>query len=275
MYGLPTNRCRRRSFTTLTMLFNRALVSSLLFAFAVLAGRPNRKAGTLNRVEESINGQYVNTTNWAGAALLKTPGTFSLVEGTFIVPGISGQNGTGASIWVGIDGATCTSAILQTGISIFPRQPPYYIAWYEWYPALAVPFNSSDISFNEGDKVRLTVAANSTTSGVAIIENLTNGQYVLQAIPAVNNSELCLQDAEWIVEDFGIEENNGQVELVPFAYFTPITFTDNIAASQDGEIYGLVDGAVTVDLISAQNKTILAAASIHNDSDSVTIVRTW
>ena len=78
-----------------------------------------------------------------------------------------------------------------------------------------------------------------------------------------------------MVEDFGIEENNGQVELVPFAYFTPITFTDNIAASQDGEIYGLVDGAVTVDLISAQNKTILAAASIHNDSDSVTIVRTW
>ena len=55
------------------MLFNRALVSSLLFGSAVFAGRPNRKAGTLDRVEESIDGQYVNSTNWAGAALLKTP----------------------------------------------------------------------------------------------------------------------------------------------------------------------------------------------------------
>ena len=97
---------------------------------------------------------------------------------------------------------------------------------------------------------------------------------MLQAIPAANNSELCLQDAEWIVEDFGILEENGQVGQVPFAYFTPVTFTDNIALTQDGEIYGL-DGAVTTEIISAQNKMMLAAASINNDSDSVTIVRTW
>ena len=37
------------------------------------------------------------------------------MTGTFTVPTPSGPNGA-ASAWVGIDGDTCTNAILQTGV---------------------------------------------------------------------------------------------------------------------------------------------------------------
>jgi hypothetical protein len=44
-------------------------------------------------------------------------GTFTSVTGTFTVPTPSGSTGSAAAAWVGIDGDSCTSAILQTGIS--------------------------------------------------------------------------------------------------------------------------------------------------------------
>lgn len=43
-------------------------------------------------------------------------GTFTYVTGTFKVPKVQGDGY--ASAWVGIDGLTCTTAILQTGITI-------------------------------------------------------------------------------------------------------------------------------------------------------------
>ena len=60
------------------MLFNSALISSFLFASAVLAARPreNYRAGLLSHVEESTDHtnasdgiQYSN--NWSGAAWLE------------------------------------------------------------------------------------------------------------------------------------------------------------------------------------------------------------
>lgn len=42
-------------------------------------------------------------------------GTFTAVTGTFTVPTPTGSDGS-SSAWVGIDGDTCGSAILQTGV---------------------------------------------------------------------------------------------------------------------------------------------------------------
>ena len=131
-----------------------------------------------------------------------------------------------------------------------------------------MPFDG--ISFKEGDKVKLTVTAYSKTSGHAKIENLTTRQSAEQKVTAPAGSELCMQEAEWIVEDFGIIEN-GKTKPVPFAYFTPITFEDAYAKKKDGKTYGL-KGASTIDLV-ARNNTILADAKINGKT--VTVVRTW
>lgn len=45
--------------------------------------------------------------------------SFTFVTGTFIVPGLNasaGASGGPLSVWVGIDGYTCDTAILQTGV---------------------------------------------------------------------------------------------------------------------------------------------------------------
>jgi hypothetical protein len=44
-------------------------------------------------------------------------GTFTYVTGTFKAPIAKGPDGF-AAIWVGIDGFTCDTALLQTGISL-------------------------------------------------------------------------------------------------------------------------------------------------------------
>ncbi|KAG6804853.1 hypothetical protein H0H92_001992, partial [Tricholoma furcatifolium] len=60
--------------------------------------------------------QIEYSSNWAGAVWDSYPsGTFKSVTGTFTAPDPSGSPGA-AAIWVGIDGDTCESAILQTGI---------------------------------------------------------------------------------------------------------------------------------------------------------------
>jgi hypothetical protein len=133
------------------MLFNVALFSSLLLVPAVLAvpsalgariarRAEVRQAQVNNHIEQpAASGAVYNTeysTNWAGAVLVKgnvrsilgysvisvelvfiQQRTFTFVTGTFTVPTPSGSTGAATAAWVGIDGDSCPSAILQTGIS--------------------------------------------------------------------------------------------------------------------------------------------------------------
>jgi hypothetical protein len=106
------------------------------------------------------------SSNWAGAILIGTG--YKSVTGTFTVPKPS-TSGSG-SAWVGIDGDTCDTAILQTGVDWTKSGSSYsYDAWYEWYPDYAYDF--SDITIAAGDEIKTTVTATSTTGGTAVIEN--------------------------------------------------------------------------------------------------------
>jgi len=198
--------------------------------------------------------QETFTTNWAGAVWSEGQGTFTSVTGTFTVPTASGSGSSSASAWVGIDGASCGNAILQTGVDF--NADGTYDAWYEWYPAGAVDFQNFPI--NSGDIITVTVTATSTTSGTAVIENTTQNQQVTQDL--TSSSALCEQDAEWIVEDF--EENGG---LVPFADFGTVTFSQASATSSSGSVSP--SGATVYDI--QQNGQQLTQTTI--DGSDVTI----
>ena len=71
---------------------------------------------------------------------------------------------------------------------------------------------------------------------------------------------LCLQDAEWIVEDF--EEGSS---LVPFANFGTVTFTGASAKTASGSVGP--SGANTID-IEQSNKVL---TSVSTSSSSVTV----
>jgi hypothetical protein len=160
---------------------------------------------------------------------------------------------------VGIDGDTCTSAILQTGVDFCIQNGVVsYDAWYEWYPDYAYDFTG--ITISAGDLIKVSVDATSTITGTAILENLSTGQSEKHTFTSGVQGDLCEYNAEWIVEDF--EENNG---LVPFANFSTVTFS-NAQATDGGSVVG-PSGATLIDI--EQNGVVLTQSS--NTDDSVTI----
>ncbi|KAI4144834.1 MAG: hypothetical protein LQ340_006518 [Diploschistes diacapsis] len=195
------------------------------------------------------------STNWSGVVIQSPPsGTkFTAVSATFTVPkptSTGGSSEQAASAWVGIDGDTCGSAILQTGVDFNVQGSSVsYDSWYEWYPDYAYDF--SGISFSVGDQVALSVVASSTTSGTATIKNLSTGQTVSKQI--TSSSALCQENAEWIVEDF--EEGGG---LVPFADFNQVTFSNAVAHTSNG---GTVDAGTGTQIDIVQNGRQLTQVS--------------
>ncbi len=130
------------------------------------------------------------------------------------------------------------------------------LAWYEWYPAFAHNFN---LAINSGDVIKLTVTASSTTSGTAVIENLTSGQQVSKTLSSTH--ALCEQNAEWIVEDY---EQGGS--LVPFCDFGTVAFTNAYATTTSGS-HITPNGATIIDI--EQNNKVLT--SVSENSNGVTI----
>ena len=179
--------------------------------------------------------------NWAGA--VQVGSGFKKVVGTVTVPQASGGSGAAASAWVGIDGDTCGRAILQTGIDFYGDGR--FDAWYELIPDGSFAFQ--DFGMSVGDQIRMTVEAHTSTSGVATLENLTTGQTISHDFTNPP-SELCEENAEWIVEDFIMNGN-----LIPFANFGSVTFTEASAEGSSGTVTPA--GAQIFDII-ANNKVI-------------------
>jgi hypothetical protein len=198
------------------------------------------------------NVQY--STNWAGLVLIGN--SYTSVTGTIVVPtpkqpsGGNTRTQYAASAWVGIDGDTCDSAILQTGVDFYIQGGQVsFDGWYEWYPDYSYNFDTFRVS--AGDTIRMTVTATSTAAGNAMLENMSTGQSVSQSFTRESNV-LCETNAEWIVEDFS--DGNS---LVPLADFTTVTFTDATAVSGGSTVD--TSGATIMDI--RQNGQVLTSCS--------------
>lgn len=200
------------------------------------------------------NETFPTSENWAGAVLVGSG--YTSVTGTFTVPTPS-TTGSG-SAWVGIDGYTCGTAILQTGIDWTKSGSSItYDAWYEWYPDYAYDF--SGFSLEAGDSITATVTATSKTGGTAKLTNHRSGASVTHTFSnEASEGSLCETNAEWIVEDF--EENGG---LVTFADFGTVTFT-SCSAVDSGTTVGTT--GATIFNIEQKNK-VLTSCSVPSSSE--------
>jgi hypothetical protein len=204
---------------------------------------------------EASNDTFVEySSNWAGAILIGSG--YTSVTGTFTVPTPS-TSGSGAA-WVGIDGDTCQTAILQTGIDWTKSGDSItYDAWYEWYPDYSYDF--SGITLAAGNTVKVTVTASSLTGGTAVVENVSTGKTVTHTFSNEGSEgDLCEENAEWIVEDY--EEGSS---LVSFADFGTVTFT-GASAIENGETVGTT-GATIIDI--EQNSKVLTSCSVPSSSE--------
>ncbi|KAH8701604.1 peptidase A4 family-domain-containing protein [Talaromyces proteolyticus] len=258
------------SVASLLLLAGSSAIASPLAARVARrngVSRPNMRVGSkanqINDAEQS--------TNWAGAVLVSSG--FTEVSASFTVPDpqipSGGDDSTQycATAWVGIDGDTCSTAILQTGVDFCIQGGDVsYDAWYEWIPADSVDF--SGISFSAGDSVSVSVVATSTTTGTATITNNSNGQSVTHTFTSSETtSTLCETNAEWIVEDFTLISSSGQESLAPFANFGTVTFTDSYAVQNGNQVDA--SGANTITLVDNNGNT-LASPSVDGSTVTVT-----
>lgn len=232
-----------------------ALPGSLEARQARRAARRNvvghdRKSSGFNQKDISYP-QY--SSNWAGAVQIGSG--FTHVEGTITVPQVSGDPNSAASAWVGIDGDTCNTAILQTGVSFYGDGT--FDAWYEWIPDYSHSF--TNFNFGVGDQIKMSVTASSKKAGVATLENLSTGQTVSHTFTSTSTqSSLCETNAEWIVEDF---ESGGQ--LVPFADFGSVKFTNASAKGSSGTVTPA--GATIIDIRDQSGNVLTDCGTSGND----------
>ncbi|KAF7370152.1 Aspergillopepsin [Mycena sanguinolenta] len=261
-------------------MFASTFLSYLLFATAALAAprhglnaRIARRAGArfsgprlpvdgVNTLEHGNVSNVDYSSNWAGTFVVPTPKA----------PSGGGSGTYSASAWVGIDGDTCGSAILQTGIDLtISGGSVSFDAWYEYFPDVAHDFSNFEISAGEwnscrelrlltksiksGNTITLTATATSATAGTVTIKNT-----VTKAL--TSTAKLCGENAEWIVEDY--EEGSS---LVPFANFGKVVFTKAQATTSSGTKVG-PSGAAILDI--RQNNKVLTSVT-GATSNSVTI----
>ncbi|KAG0158340.1 hypothetical protein PDIDSM_5853 [Penicillium digitatum] len=209
--------------------------------------------------------QETYSSNWAGAVLIGAG--YTSVSGEMVVPIPRLPNDANpytnycASAWVGIDGDTCSRAILQTGIDFcIQGGSTSYSAWYEWYPDFSHDF--SNIQISAGNVIRMIVNATSKSSGSATIENLSTGASITHAFRKGLGGDLCEFNAEWIVEDFSV--NNA---LAPFANFGNVVFS-NAVASRNGNTYG-PSGAIIMDIYQDR---IFTSSSVTENTVTVSYI---
>ncbi|GFF38188.1 aspergillopepsin-2 [Aspergillus udagawae] len=205
------------------------------------------------------------STNWAGAVISNsTPSaTFSYVSATITIPTATATGDMSyqaASAWVGIDGATYTTAILQTGVDFYILNGKAYAdPWYEWYPNFAMYYD--ELLVNPGDVIVAAVNVTASNRGVCVIENLTTGESATKSVSAPKSTATIKGlNAEWIVEDF---QSNGAA--VPFVGFDAVEFTGCVAEAAGVE-FGVVNATV-YDLV--QDDTLLATARVMGDEEIV------
>ncbi|KAJ5178671.1 Concanavalin A-like lectin/glucanases superfamily [Penicillium coprophilum] len=223
---------------------------------------------TLGTSEELYLNQTIQETyssNWAGAVLIGTG--YTSVSGEITVPfpqlprGANSYTNYCASAWVGIDGDTCNTAILQTGIDFcIQGETTSYSAWYEWYPDYAHDF--SNIQISAGDVIKSTVDATSRSSGSVTLENLSTGVSATHIFPHGIGGNLCEFNAEWIVEDFSV--NNA---MAPFANFGTVVFS-NAVASRGRTTYG-PSNATIMDIYQDR---ILTSSSVTGNTVTVSYI---
>lgn len=225
---------------------------------------PPFKPGTTEAINLKKTSEVEYSSNWAGAVLIGTGYTAVTAEFTVPTPKVPSGGSSSeqycASAWVGIDGDTCSTAILQTGVDFCVQGSSVtYDAWYEWYPDYAYDF--SGISISAGNVIKVTVDATSKTAGTATIENVSTGKSVTHTFTGGVDGDLCEYNAEWIVEDF--EENSS---LVPFANFGTVTFSS--ASATDGSKRVGPSGATLMDIKSDSGEVL---TSVSTTSNSVTV----
>jgi len=183
--------------------------------------------------------------NWAGATISPPSGeTFKSVTAIMTLPPLAQPDeavGPGDEyflyVWVGIDGDGDCNALWQTGLA--GQIEDGVTSWWGWVCFIYgsdIVFNTYIFNASTGDTVNMTVEALSSSEGIFWLENLSTGETESYDVAG---GDLCMQSAEWIVEDPYASDSDGNIDyFLVWPDFGTMTFDNAIAYTDEGTAVG-------------------------------------
>ncbi|KAJ7131184.1 peptidase G1 [Mycena epipterygia] len=250
------------------MLILALLLQALVAVGSLAAPSPDRREPTrITRREEFIKrstspGAF-HSSNWAGAVISDPTAQWTLVSGEFVIPTIVAPVGLRTayiSVWVGIDGYTCNTATLKTGVDIeIKNGVASYFAWREYNPS-NYSVSTDGVPFSAGDAIQLTVEVfpNSflQTQVFDFTQRLSTGHPF--PFPVAPQPVLCQSDAIW-----GIETWQTGDRRAPFS----VQFTGALASR--GDLLNVGPGSATV-INAVENGVALSSCSTSSTTVTCT-----
>ncbi|KAJ7242707.1 peptidase G1 [Mycena rebaudengoi] len=233
-------------------------VQLLVAAGALAAPSPTRDKGGRSHIErrdEFIRSSPFHTSNWAGAVITEPAGTWDVIASKFVIPTISptvGLRDANISVWIGIDGYTCTSAAFKARVGIeVTNGVASYFAWESCLPGqFKLEPDPEFLNISAGDTMNFVAIVDSELGpnfGPSVnIENETVDHIVGETFRA--GPPLCQTDAIWGIEGWQV----GDVRA--FA----VEFTNAKATRVDGTVVGPGNAII---INTEENGTVLSSCS--------------
>ncbi len=174
-----------------------------LFGRSLLQIEPTFKGLEHKRHKSPLMGG-ISSLNWSGALMLPPAGSaFSQIIGQWKVPTFNQDVLYGNCLsWIGIDGSGSTD-VLQAGVACEANSEKGTVQlnvypWWQWYPEVPIPITNLPVS--SGDSVFVFIMVTSSTSGVIMFSNYSQGTITSFLVTAPPGTSLAGNSAEWIVE---------------------------------------------------------------------------
>jgi hypothetical protein len=161
----------------------------------------------------TIKAGALTSANWSGQALANgntafSSSSFGQILAQWVVSGVQQPVGTCSgtdvsSTWVGIDGLTASTDVLQAGTEGDAAcsngiTTENYYPWFEWYPGYE--YEITNFPILRGTSIYVIVEAISATTANATYINLQTNQYTVVGFKAPAGVLLRGNSAEWIIE---------------------------------------------------------------------------
>ncbi|SPQ26684.1 248a7ba7-3a8b-47c4-a326-e4e733eb4534 [Thermothielavioides terrestris] len=174
---------------------------------SVSQSTPARRAGRKSRRSNPI----ATSANWCGSVNSAPSGNqIKTIHASFQHPSCSQRSGMSLypqaeANWVGIDGDTYKSALLQAGTLCTidnSTADATHLAWWQWVPSGAYAITSlpgkTEILLSPDDWIEVTIDTASDTEAEITIANLSQQQVYTMHIGT--GPTLARVDADWVVE---------------------------------------------------------------------------
>jgi hypothetical protein len=223
-----------------------------------------------------FNGSSWYSTNWSGYVVNGSSGSVTYVQGSWIVPAVTGSRFTTAysSFWVGIDGFIGSSTVEQIGTdSDIQRGRPVYYAWYEFYPLEAM-IQISGFTIKPGDVILASVTYSYGVFTLLITDETTGASYSTTGTV----SGATETSAEWIAE-----APSSYSGVLPLANFGTVKF-GNDSTGVRGTCYATIGrltgsigsfGSAVQEITMVSRRGAVKALPSALSSDGTSFSVTW